>query len=151
MNGPESEMPNVYIAMSETMQEWGNDAGISKHLYKIGCTDETPEEAVEGLNGDSYAGQSDWILVAARAVDEVNPEALMARVGERQKLIDPLYYPRIKGAKDIVRVDQRKVEANIVIKRTMEGRDSKVPKVKPKDMAAFILDSALGDSSMSVP
>ncbi len=65
------------------------------------------------------------------------------------KVIDPLYYPKIKGAKDIVRVDQRKVEANIVIKRTMEGRDSKVPKIKPKDMAAYILDAALGDSSLT--
>lgn len=141
-------MPSVYIAMSPTMQEWGSDAGISKHLYKIGVTDETPEEAVKALNEEGYAGQKDWELAGARDAESVDPAALMQRVGERQKLVDPLYYPKIKGAKDIVRVDQRKVEAHIVIKRTMEGRDSKVPKVKPKDMAGFILDSALGDSSI---
>lgn len=141
-------MPSVYIAMSETMQEWGSDAGISKHLYKVGFTDEAPEDAVKELNETGYGGQKDWTLVGARETDSVDQAALMARLGERMKIIDPLYYPKIKGAKDIVRVEQRKVEANIVIKRTMEGRDSKVPKIKPKDMAGFILDAALGDSSL---
>ena len=65
----------------------------------------------------------------------------MTRLSERQKVIDPLYYPKIKGAKDIVKLEQRKVEASIVIKRTMEGRDSKVPKLKPADMAEFIIDT----------
>lgn len=142
-------MPSVYIAMSETMQEWGSDAGISKHLYKIGFTDEAPEAAVKELNETGYGGQKDWILAGARETETLDQAALMTRIGERMKVIDPLYYPKIKGAKDIVRVDQRKVEANIVIKRTMEGRDSKVPKVKPKDMAEFILDAALGDSSLA--
>ncbi len=143
-------MPTVYIAMSDTMQAWGSDAGISKHLYKIGFTDETPADAITALNEAGYGGQTDWVLAGARESETVDEAALMARVGERMKLVDPLYYPKIKGAKDIVRVDQRKVEANIVIKRTMEGRDSKVPKIKPKDMAGFILDVALGDSSLAV-
>lgn len=143
-------MPSVYVAMSETMQAWGHDSGISRHLYRIGTADGAAEEAVAALNADGYAGQTDWVLVGARETDTFDADALIARVGERMKLIDPLYYPRIKGAKDIVRVDQRKVEANIVIKRTMEGRDSKVPKIKPKDMAAFILDAALGESSLGV-
>jgi hypothetical protein len=143
-------MPSVYVAMSETMQAWGHDAGISKHLYKIAATDETPEEAVKALNDAGYAGQNDWMLVGHRSAEAVDPAAFMARIADRMKVIDPLYYPKIKGAKDIVRLDQRKVEANIVIKLTMEGRASKVPKLKPKDMAEFILDAALGESSMNV-
>ncbi len=142
-------MPFVYIAMSETMQEWGSDAGISKHLYKVGFADDAPEEAVKELNDTGYGGQKDWTLLGSRESADIDQAALLARIGERMKVIDPLYYPKIKGAKDIVRVDQRKVEANIVIKRTMEGRDSKVPKIKPKDMAAYILDAALGDSSLT--
>jgi len=140
-------MPSVYIAMSPAMQEWGSDAGISKHLYKIGVTDDAPEDAVKALNDEGYAGQKDWVFLEARE-SSVEPAAIMQRLSERQKMVDPLYYPKIKGAKDIVRIDQRKVEAHIVIKRTMEGRDSKVPKLKPKDMAVFILDNALGDSSI---
>ncbi|MGE4061915.1 MAG: hypothetical protein AB7E79_00970 [Rhodospirillaceae bacterium] len=142
-------MPSVYIAMSEAMQEWGSDAGISKHLYKVGFTGDAPEDAVKELNETAYGGQKDWVLVGARETESLDRQALMSRIGERMKLVDPLYYPKIKGAQDIVRVDQRKVEANIVIKRTMEGRDSKVPKIKPKDMAGFILDAALGDSSLA--
>jgi hypothetical protein len=142
-------MPSVYIAMSETMQEWGSDAGISKHLYKVGFTDEAPEEAVKELIEEGYAGHKDWVLVDFRETAALDQAALMTRLAERMKVIDPLYYPKIKGARDIVRLDQRKVEANIVIKRTMEGRDSKVPKLKPKDMAAFILDAALGESSLA--
>ena len=142
-------MPTVYIAMSEAMQEWGSDAGISKHLYKVGFTGESADDAVKELNESGYGGQKDWVLVGTRETGTLDETALMARIAERMKVVDPLYYPKIKGAKDVVRVDQRKVEANIVIKRTMEGRASKVPKIKPKDMAGFILDAALGDSSLS--
>ena len=141
-------MPSVYIAMSQSMQEWGNDAGISKHLYRIGFTDGAPADAVKELSDSGYGGQNDWVLLDAREADSLDQDALMARITNRMKLIDPLYYPKLKGAKDIVRLDQRKVEASIVIKLTMEGRASKVPKLKPKDMAGFILDVALGDSSI---
>jgi hypothetical protein len=134
-------MGQVYVAMSPLMQEWGGDVGISKNIYKVGYTDEDPKDAAAQLNADGYAGQKDWELLGARALDGVDGETLATRLKERHKLIDPLYYPRIKGAKDIVKVDQRKVEANLVIKRTMEGRDSKVPKLKPKDIADYLLDS----------
>jgi hypothetical protein len=134
--------------MSQTMQEWGNDAGISKHLYKVGFTDDAPADAVKELSDSGYGGQNDWTLLDTREADSLDQNALMGRITNRMKLIDPLYYPKLKGAKDIVRLDQRKVEASIVIKLTMEGRASKVPKLKPKDMAGFILDVALGDSSI---
>jgi hypothetical protein len=132
--------------MSPLMQEWGADVGISKHLYKVGVTDDAAKDAVAELNAEGYAGHKDWELIGERTIDAVEPAAFAARLGERQKVIDPLYYPKLKGAKDIVKLDQRKVEANVVIKRTMEGRDSKVPKLKPADMAAYIMDS-LGQNS----
>lgn len=134
-------MPSLYVAFSPAMQEWGSDVGISKHLYKAGLTGEDPKAVVDDLNAEGYAGQKDWQLAGARAVDGVEEDGFLTRLGERQKTVDPLYYPKIKGAKDIVKLDQRKVEANLVIKRTMEGRDSKVPKLKPKDMADYIIDS----------
>ena len=134
-------MPSLYVAFSPAMQEWGSDVGISKHLYKAGLTDEDPKAAVDDLNAEGYAGQKDWQLAGSSAVDGVDEGGFLTRLCERQKTVDPLYYPKIKGAKDIVKLDQRKVEANLVIKRTMEGRDSKVPKLKPKDMADYIIDS----------
>ena len=136
-------MPTIFVASSATMQEWGSDAGISKHLYRVGLTDDDVKAAVDEMNAETYAGQKDWVLAGGRAV-EMEADGFLARLNDRQKVVDPLYYPKIKGAKDIVRIDQRKVEANIVIKRTMEGRDSKVPKLKPKDIAEYIIDSVLG-------
>lgn len=133
-------MAVIYIAMSPLMQEWGADVGISKHLYKVGLAEDSAKDAVAELNTEGYAGHKDWQLVGERALD-LDASGLMSRLADRQKTIDPLYYPKIKGAKDIVKLEQRKVEANLVIKRTMEGRDSKVPKIKPADMAAYVLDS----------
>jgi hypothetical protein len=133
-------MAVIYIAMSPLMQEWGADVGISKHLYKVGLAEDSAKDAVAELNTEGYAGHKDWQLVGERVLD-LDASALMSRLADRQKTIDPLYYPKIKGAKDIVKLEQRKVEANLVIKRTMEGRDSKVPKIKPADVAAYVLDS----------
>jgi hypothetical protein len=134
-------MPSIYVAFSPAMQEWGADVGVSKHLYKAGLTNDDPKDAVAHLNAEGYAGQKDWTLAGERPMDGIEAEDFLARLADRQKVIDPLYYPKLKGAKDIVRLDQRKVEANYVIKKTMEGGASKVPKLKPKDMADFILDS----------
>ncbi len=133
-------MATLYVAFSPTMQDWGADVGVSKQLYKTGLTDGDPGEAIAALNADGYAGQKDWALAGSRETD-LDAGTFAMRLTERQKLLDPLYYPKIKGAKDIAKLDQRKVEANIVIKRTMEGRDSKVPKLKPEHMADFIFDS----------
>lgn len=137
-------MPSVYVAFSLTMQEWGSDVGVSKHLYKAGFTADDPAEAIKDLNAEGYAGQKDWELAGARDVADIDEATFTTRLAERQKTLDPLYYPKIKGVRDIVKLDQRKVEANIVIKRTMEGRDSKVPKLNPAMLADFILDSITG-------
>jgi hypothetical protein len=137
-------MPTIFVAASPAMQEWGNDAGISKHLYRVGLTEDEDKAAVDEMNAEGYAGQKDWVLAGSRAVEGIDADGFLARLADRQKVVDPLYYPKIKGAKDIVRIDQRKVEANIVIRLTMEGRSSKVPKLKPKDIAEYIVSSVMG-------
>jgi len=134
-------MPSIYIAFSPAMQEWGSDVGISKHLYKAAVTHDDPKAAVDELNAEGYAGQKDWQLAGDKAVEMIDEEGFVTRLAERQKTVDPLYYPKLKGAKDIVKLEQRKVEANFVIKQTMAGGASKVPKLKPKDMADFIIES----------
>lgn len=136
-------MSSIYVAYSPAMQEWGADVGVSKHLYKVGFADADPKDAVQELNAEGYAGQKDWALAGSQAVEGLDGAAVLSRLPERQKTLDPLYYPKIKGAKDIVKLEQRKVEANLVIKRTMEGRDSKVPKLKPVDMANFIIETLI--------
>jgi hypothetical protein len=133
-------MPAIFVAMSPTMQEWGADVGISKHLYRVGlAADGDAKAAVQEMNDTGYAGQKDWALIGSKVADALDEGALRTRLAERQKVVDPLYYPKIKGAKDIARIDQRKVEANLVIKRTMEGKESKVPKIKPADIADYLI------------
>ncbi len=136
-------MSSLYVAYSPAMQEWGSDVGVSKLLYKVGFTDDDPAAAIKELTAEGYGGQNDWILAGAKEVEGLDQTAALTRLGERQKVLDPLYYPKIKGAKDIVKLDPRRVEASLVIKRTMEGRDSKVPKLKPIDMADYIIDSLI--------
>ena len=91
-------MGQVYVAMSPAMQEWGGDVGISKHIYKVAYTDDAAEEALAALNTEGYAGLKDWELLGARELAGVDADVLASRLKDRHKLIDPLYYPRIKGA-----------------------------------------------------
>jgi hypothetical protein len=136
-------LSTIYVAFSRAMQEWGSDVGVGKHLYKTGLTDEDPKDVIKALNDEACAGQKDWALAGAREVEGLDAEAFAARLPERQKILDPLYYPKINGAKDIMKLEQRKIEANIVIKRTMEGRDSKVPKLTPALIADFLIDTMI--------
>jgi hypothetical protein len=139
-------MPAVYIATSAAQQEWGSDVGISQHLYKVGVAEGGGEaaanEAVEGLNAAKHAGQSDWQLVGTMDLPIDSEEALIAKLAERQTLINPNYYPKLKGARGIFKVNVKNVEANILMKNAMEGKAPKIPKLKPKDIAAYLLNAA---------
>ena len=138
-------MPAVYVAFSATQQEWGSDVGISKDLYKVGVADGTGEaaakEAVDALNAEKVCGQADWQLAGTKDLEVESEDALIAMLADRQKMVDPNYYPKLKGVKGIFKVNVRNVEAHIVIKNTMEGKASKVPKLKPKDIGTYLLDS----------
>jgi len=139
-------MPAIYVAMSLTQQEWGDSVGISRHLYKVGLADADGEaaaaEAVQALNEAMHASQSDWQLIGAQDISIQSEDELIAKLADRQKMIDPLYYPKLKGAKGIFKVNVRNVEAHHVIKSTMEGKVPKVPKLKPGDIAAYLIASA---------
>jgi len=139
-------MPAAYVALSPAQQEWGEGVGISKYLYKVGLAEgdgkAAATAAVEALNESKYAGQSDWQLAGTLDVDDADEEALIAKMADRQKMIDPNYYPKLKGARGIFKVNIRNVEAHHVIKLTMEGKSSKVPKLKPADIAAYLLSSS---------
>jgi hypothetical protein len=139
-------MPAVYIAISATQQEWGSDVGISQNLYKVGVADgegdTAAKEAVDALNESKHAGQTDWVLVGNKDLPVESEEALIAKLAERQTMIDPTYYPKLKGVRGIFKVNVKNVEANIMMKNTMEGKAPKIPKLKPKDIAAYLLNAA---------
>ena len=136
-------MPAVYVAVSVTQQGWGESVGISRSLYKIGVADgdgeAAAEKAVAALNESTHASQTDWQLIGFKDVPVESEQALLNKLADRQKMIDPLYYPKLRGARGIFKVNVRNVEAHHVIKNTMEGKASKVPKLKPQDIADYLL------------
>ncbi len=74
----------IYVARSVALSKWGNDVGLSKHLYKIGYTEEPLKTIVE----QGWAGERDWALVAKQEVENLSEDEIIARVACRESHID---------------------------------------------------------------
>lgn len=131
----------IYVARSKTLQDWGGDVGLGKHLYKLGyAEDGEVEAALAGL-----AGQSDWVVVKTQAAEGLSEEAVLDRLGRKEKLVDPTYYPRVKGTLGLVKVNPAKVENSMRIRQALEtGQEPKTIKVKPADIGQYLINNALG-------
>ncbi|MBL8631204.1 MAG: hypothetical protein JNM81_16340 [Rhodospirillaceae bacterium] len=133
----------VYVAKSAALQEWGADVGISKNIYKVGVTDDAAEMA-KTLNETSVLGQADWKIIAKRDVPEVTDEdEMLARLGQRIKVVDPTYYPKMKGTRSVFRLNPLDVESHMVFKQTMAGEQPKVKKASPSDIGNYLIENAL--------
>jgi hypothetical protein len=135
-------MPTVYVAASKELGKWGADVGISKHLFKVGVTEEPAEEAVAALNAASYAGQADWKLVQKQEVQSLSEEAAIERIQRKEKVLDPNYYPRLRGTSGIFRVKPVNVENHILVAQALAGREPKLDKLKPVDIAQYLITIA---------
>ncbi len=132
-------MPTVYVAVSKELGKWGADVGVSKHLYKLGVADGSAEEAVAALNETAYAGQRDWKLVKKASVEGLGEDAALERVGRKEKALDPAYYPRLRGTRGLFRVKPVNVENHILLGQALAGREPKLDKLKPADMAQYLI------------
>ncbi|MDO8608165.1 MAG: hypothetical protein Q7R40_16645 [Phaeospirillum sp.] len=134
-------MGTIYVAKSKTLQAWGGDVGLGKHLYKIGVVeDDSPAELLAG----GLAGVTDWELIKAQEVEGVSEADALARLGRKEKLVDPTYYPKIKGALGVVKVDPMKVENSMRIRIALEtNQEPKDIKVKPADIAQYLINNSL--------
>lgn len=132
----------IYVAKSKGLTAWGADVGLGKNLYAIGFVEDgTPEEALAG----GLAGEKDWTVVKSQAAEGIDEAAILERLGRKEKLVDPTYYPRIRGARGLVKVDPVKVENSIRIRKALEtGLEPKEIKVKPADIAQYLINNALG-------
>jgi hypothetical protein len=135
-------MPTVYVAASKELGKWGADVGISKHLFKVGVTEEPAEEAVAALNAASYAGEADWKLVQKQEVQSLSEEAAIERIQRKEKVLDPNYYPRLRGTSGIFRVKPVNVENHILVAQALAGREPKLDKLKPADIAQYLITIA---------
>ena len=132
----------IYVAKSKTLQAWGGDVGLGKNLYKIGVMEDgSPAEMLAG----GLAGVNDWELVKTQEAGGLSEADALARLGRKEKLVDPTYYPKIKGAIGLVKVDLMKVENSMRIRIALEtNQEPKTLKVKPADIAQYLINNAAG-------
>jgi hypothetical protein len=140
-------MATVYVATSKGLAGWGSDVGLTKHIYKVGVTDDTADAAVKGLNDASYAGQADWKL--AKKLDGIDTDeaTVLARVAAKEKAVDPTYYPRIKNTSGIFKLRIANVESQLLVQQALKGEDPHLVKVKGADIAVYLLNLAVQASS----
>jgi len=137
-------MALIYVAASKTLQEWGSDIGISKHLYKVGLTDDLKADMAKAMNEAAALGQSDWKIIAKRDVPELTDEAdVLARLAVRLKMVDPTYYPKLKGTRSVFKLNPFDVDSHYVMKQAMAGAQPVVKKLKPADIGNYLIENAL--------
>jgi hypothetical protein len=133
-------MPTLYVAKSIKLAKWGSDVGLSKYLFKLGVAD----GSLKALVAQGWAGESDWAVVKKQDVDGLDEAAAIARFAMKEKMVDPNYYPKLKGARGIFKVPPEHVENSIVVARAMANNEVLDPgKLKPADFAAYMIENAL--------
>lgn len=132
-------MPVLFVARSAKLARWASDVGFGKHVYKVGVTDDDPKPLVAA----GWAGEADWKLVRSEQVEGLSEDDALARLGRREKPIDPKVYPKLKGAAGVFRVSPEHVENHIIVGRALAGDSDRVDlKLKPADFAAYLVHNA---------
>ena len=132
-------MPSIYVARSVKAGKWASDVGLGKHIYKLGVTDGDPKAAA----ATGWAGETDWSIVKAEPVEGLDEDEAIDRLAGKERMIDPNFYPKLKGARGVFRINPTKVENHIVVSRALAGEsDLKALKLKPTDFAAYLIVNA---------
>ena len=130
----------IYVARSAKFSKWASDVGLSKHVYKLGLSDGDPKPLIE----KGWAGESDWTLLRKREVEDATEEELIQRLARKEKMVDPTYYPRLRGTKGVFKVSPEHVENHILVSRAMAGDTERIElKLKPADFADYLIHNAL--------
>jgi hypothetical protein len=130
----------IFVARSAKLCKWAFDVGLSKHVFKVGYSDDDPKPLVE----KGWAGETDWSLVKKRDAEGVDEDAILARLARKEKMVDPAYYPRLRGAKGVFKVPPEHVENHILVSRAMAGDTQRLDlKLKPADFADYLIHNAL--------
>ena len=136
-------MAVIYVARSTNASKWGAGVGLTKHIYKVGVTDGSAEAAVKALNESAHAGETDWKLIKKEQA-EVDEAAVLARLAQKEKMVDPNFYPKIKGAAGIFKVKPVNVENHFFVKQALADMETRDIKVKHPEFADYLIHSALG-------
>lgn len=137
-------MATVFVAKSQALTKWGHDVGLSKYIYKIGVTEETAEEAVAALNDAACAGQTDWRLLKKQEVEGADEATVLARLAQKEKPVDPKYYPKLRGDTGIFKVKLGNVENSLLMKQALAGKEFTLIRPKPADIGTYLIEVASG-------
>lgn len=137
-------MSVIFVARSANISKWAADVGLGKHVVKVGVADD--KNAAKAAAEAGWAGENDWRLAAVEEAADIDEAAALAGVARKEKLVDPTYYPRVKGEGGIVRVNITHVQNALLVSQAMESADQPLtaPKVKPKDVADYLIRLARG-------
>lgn len=135
-------MTVLFVATSKNLASWAADVGLTKHVYKVGVAEGAADDAITALNNESYAGESDWRLLKQQEVETLDEAEAIERLAKREKMVDPNYYPKIRGATGIFKVKIGNVANHLLVKRALAGDEQKIDKVKTADIAAYLFQNA---------
>jgi hypothetical protein len=132
-------MPILYVARSARLGRWASDVGLGKHTYKIGVAEDDPK----ALAAAGWAGESDWKIVRREEVEGLSEADALERLARKEPMIDPNFYPKLKGAAGVFRVAATRVENHIIVSRALAGDSDRLDlKLKPADFAAYLAHNA---------
>jgi hypothetical protein len=137
-------MAEIYVAASRSLQAWGGDVGLTKHLYKVGVAEDSADAALARLTADGCAGRTDWKLVRKVGAEGLDEATAIARLARKEMAIDPTYYPQLKGADGLFKVKLTNVENHVLLRQALAGEQPKNVRMKPTDFADYLIHAAGG-------
>ena len=133
-------MSILYVARSVKLGRWASDVGLGKNVYKVGVVDGDPKP----LAATGWAGEIDWTILRKQAVEGLSEEQALDRLGRKEKMIDPILYPKLKGAAGVFRLTPARVENHIMVTRALAGQSDRAEiKLKPADFADYLIHNTL--------
>ena len=130
----------IFVARSAKFGKWASDVGLSKNTFKVGYSEEDPKPVIE----QGWGGETDWTLLRKRDADGISEEQILQRLARKEKMVDPNYYPRLRGATGIFKVSPEHVENHILVSRVMSGASERAElKLKPTDFADYLIQNGL--------
>jgi hypothetical protein len=136
-------MPVIFVAKSKSLEKWGADHGLTKHVYKLGVAADSGEAAVERLNAETLGGHTDWKLVSEKEVDAAAESEVLERLAKKTKAVDPAYYPGLKGARGIFKVKPVDIERSVLVGQAVAGEAMKPVKINAATIADYLIKNAL--------
>lgn len=133
-------MAVIYVARSAELSKWASDVGLSKNVFKVGIAEEPVKDLIAA---ECWAGVTDWTLVKKEDAGDLAEDAALERLGKRETIVDPKYYPRIRDTRGLFKVNPVHVESHIIVGRALEGGAERVAvKLKPADFASYLIHNA---------